>query len=357
MELFHVVFDLAIVLTVLSALLIAVILGVHWREDIRIGREANFRSATVPVVENYLAGSARLEEAVAALKKNPSLAFQLLIERSETPGPGETERLRSLFKAFPFAKQAIAELRSPRWDIRLQNAQTLGYMRDESAIPELLKALEDEVPEVRLAAAQSLALLGCPDAVKPILLHLDIPGKIPPDRVVEVLITLGAPALEPLLGFLDHPQISEKALAMAVKACGMPGARQAVPRLLEALRHKTAEVRFNAVDALAVMGDSTAIDPITRLAEDPDAGVRNQVMRALGLLEASDHVPLLVRTMNDPAWEVRLSAARSLYQLGHAGKEALENAAGNPPDSFARSVSRQILQEHGDLPATAMPLL
>ena len=164
MDLFDIFLPLAVVFTVLSILLIVVILGLHGWEDLRICRETDFRKTAAPVVKNCLVGSARLEEAVAVLKKNPPAALQLLLEQSEALGPGETERLRALFRSFPFKRQMLAGLKNRSRDTRLQNAQLLGYLRDESAIPDLLEALNDEAPDVRLAAAQSLATLGHSDA-------------------------------------------------------------------------------------------------------------------------------------------------------------------------------------------------
>jgi len=164
MGLFDIFFPLAVVFTVLSILLIFVILGLRLWGDLRIRREADFRKIATPVVKNCLAGSVRLEEAVAVLKKNPPIALQLLLEQSEALEPGKIECLQAMFRSFPYKEQMLAGLKSHSRDIRLQNAQLLGYLRDESAIPDLLKALNDEAPDVRLAAAQSLTKLGYSDA-------------------------------------------------------------------------------------------------------------------------------------------------------------------------------------------------
>jgi HEAT repeat protein len=352
MELFTIVHAFAILFTILSALLVAVILGLHLWKDIRLGREAGFRHATEPMVKAFLAGSARHTEVVAALKKNPSTALHLLLDLSEAAGPKEIEPLRNLFRSFPCLPQMLAGLKHRHEATRLQNAQRLGYFRDESAIADLMKTLDDESPAVRLAAAQSLALLGCSDAAKPILLNPNFVGEMPQDRMVEVLVQFGSGAIEPLLAVLNNPQTPDRTLAIALKASGLLRASRAVPRLIEALQHKVADIRLNAVSALASIGDASVIDPISRHAQDTDTAVRSEVMASLGVLRATDHIPLLVRALHDPAWEVRLSAARALYQMGNIGREALEKVTGHQADPLARNISRQVLQEHGhDLPA------
>jgi|GEM_PF-1688361 len=347
MELFSIVHALALLFTILSALLVAVILGVHLREDLRLRQVAAFRRIAEPLVKNYLAGNAPLTEATAELKKEPRLALSLLLELSEAAGPKELKPLRDLGQSMSYLASMRAGLQHGDEAVRLQNAHGLGYLRDESAIPDLMKALEDKSPKVRLTAAQSLALLGCPDAVKKILLNPEFSGEMPRERVVEVLVQFGAAAVKPVVEVLEDPQTSGKTLAIAVQTCGMLHAQPAVPRLVEILQHKSPQIRLNAVCALAAIGSPKAITPIARLAEDPDPDVKSDVMFSLGILEAADQIPLVVRALNDPTWGVRLSAAQALEQMGQAGRKALEAEAGRGEESPARNVSRQVLQEQG----------
>lgn len=347
MNLLTIVLYAAVVLTILSILLVAIIIGVHLVADRHARRDAEFRKAAEPAVKGYLAGSEPMAKAVAELKKDPPNALNLLVELSEDLGPGGRDRLHALFADFPFVQQELLALKSRRWDSRLRGAELLGYLGDKAAIPGLLDALKDEILAVRLAAAQSLADLGCSEAVSPILVALDVPGEMPQRRVAEVLFELGPPAIDPILTILQNPETPDSELSIAVRVSGMLHADRALPRLVELLQYQVMEVRLNCVRALASIGDSSAIPPISRLAEDPDWEVRNSVMHALGHMRSKDHLPLLVRGLTDLAWWVRYSAAESLYQLGDAGLEALKNAARHQVDRYARDISRQILQEHG----------
>jgi HEAT repeat protein len=347
MNLLDTVISISVVLTILSLLLLLIIVGVHLFADRHARREADFRKTAEPAVESYFADPARLEAAVAELKKDPKNALKLLVERSEALGPEERERLHPLFAAFPFVQQELAGLKSRRWDARLRSAEFLGYQGDKCAIPGLLEALKDETLAVRLAAAESLASLGGSDTVKPILIALDAPGEMPQRQVAEVLFEFGPRAAAPILTILNDPETTDSQLIIAVRVSGMLHEVRAVPRLVELLKHQVMEVRLNSVRALASIGDRSAILPIARLGEDPAWEVRNSVMHALGHMRAVDHVPLLVQGLADIAWWVRYSAAEALYQLGDDGMKALKNAAELHVDRYARDISRQILQEHG----------
>jgi len=347
MELFSIVHALALLFTTLSVLLVAVILGVHLREDFRLRHVIVFRRIAEPLVKKYLAGNAPLTEATAELKKEPRLALSLFLDLSEAAGPKEIKPLRDLGKSLSYLPALRAGLQRGDEAARLQKAHCLGYLRDEAAIPDLMKALEDKSPKVRLTAAQSLALLGCTDAVKKILQNPEFAGEMPRERVVEVLVQFGSEAVKPVVEVLEDPQTSGKTLAIAVQTCGMLHAQTAVPRLVEILQHKSPQIRLNAVCALAAIGSPKAVTPIARLAEDPEPDVKSDVMFSLGILKATDQIPLVVRALNDPTWGVRLSAAQALCQMGLAGRKALEAEADRGEESPARNVSRQVLQEEG----------
>jgi hypothetical protein len=354
MNFLTVALNISIALTILSLLLILIIVGLHLIKNRDARREEEFRRTAVPTVRRFLAGSGHLETVITILAKAPTRALNLLIEFSEaTTGNRNDERLKAVFEAFPFVERELAALKSRRANTRVRNAQLLGYLRDESAVPALLEALEDEILAVRLAAAQSLARLGAAEAVGPIMKALDIPGEMPQRRVAEAVAELGPRAIAPTLAILNEPTTSESQLAVAARVCGLLHADKAVPRLVDLLKNNSLEVRLNSVRALAAIGDSSAIPAIARLAKDPAWEVRTCVMRALGYLQAEDQVPTLADGLADLTWWVRFSAAQALYQAGGAGREVLKNAATHHLDSFSRDISRQVLQEQGLHPTPA----
>lgn len=341
----------AATLTILSLLLLLLIIVLRLVTERRARGEAAFRRQAGAFVTEYLAGSEILDETSMELKKDPGNALRLLMGLYETVDERGRERLHRLIASVPFVRHELEALRGRDWERRLHAAEHLGYLGDDQVIPDLMHALRDEMLPVRMAAAHSLARLGCTDAAEPILLALDVPGEVSQRRVAEVLHELGPGVASPILAVLDNPQNLESQLAIAIRVAGMLGTDRAVHRLQELLQHASPEIRLNSIRSLASIGDRTAVPAIAALATDPEWEVRNAAVQALGRLRATEHHPLLLEALADRSWWVRYSAAKALWESGPGGVDALNNAAEHHVDAFARDVSRQVLQEHGFLQA------
>ena len=71
----------------------------------------------------------------------------------------------------------------------------------------------------------------------------------------------------------------------AISALGEPS----IPPLLELLRHKEWKIRLRAVEALALLKPSTAVEPLLDLiVNDPDTAVRQDAIRAIGEIGKSE---------------------------------------------------------------------
>jgi HEAT repeat protein len=79
------------------------------------------------------------------------------------------ERAREAFIKHDYLDEATRILRTADAPAeRAAAARSLGYVQDKSTTPHLIAALEDDVPEVRRAAVESLAELRDPAAVQPL---------------------------------------------------------------------------------------------------------------------------------------------------------------------------------------------
>ncbi|MBA2732110.1 MAG: HEAT repeat domain-containing protein, partial [Acidobacteria bacterium] len=79
------------------------------------------------------------------------------------------ERAREAFIKHDYLDEATRILRTADAPAeRAAAARSLGYVQDKSTTPHLIAALEDDVPEVRRAAVESLAELRDPTAVQPL---------------------------------------------------------------------------------------------------------------------------------------------------------------------------------------------
>jgi len=348
--------DTAVLLAVLSLALLAVIVAVRWHADRADRRTAAFRCRAQPEITAYLEKRRGLPPVVKILQTEPARALDLLMEISAGLAPDARGALRALFAALPVRARELAALQSSRWPRRRRAAERLGYLGDGVAVAGLLDALHDPVLDVRFTAARSLALHGEIRAIAPILLAFDIPGDMNQRRVAETLLDFGADAVRPLLDILanrDH-HYSDNAIDVAARVLGLLRAREAVAPLTALLDHADFRVRLNAARSLGLIGDAAAATAVARLAGDHQWEVRNVALQALGRLGGTRHLETIAAGLRDESWWVRFSAAQALWQLGQPGREALTAAMTRSPDRYARDMSRQTLEEHGALAASAI---
>jgi HEAT repeat protein len=130
----------------------------------------------------------------------------------------------------------------------------------------------------------------------------------------------GEPELALVLRALDDdaPEVAE----FAALAIAQIGGEQAIARLRRALSHRFPEVRFQAAAGLAELIPDEAVADLVPLLADPDAEVRAQVVAALGVLAEPHLVGHLAGVLDDDHPNVRLEAAIALGHFGDARAEA-----------------------------------
>ena len=192
---------------------------------------------------------------------------------------------------------ATAGLAAEHYTRRLAAALTLGIVADASVVPDLCRALSDQIAAVRAAAGEALLRLG------------------PDPRCADRAASL-----------LDDPSPQVRAVAVALIAINHP---EPATLLARAASDSTPEVRCELARHLGKLriGDQDL------LLADPDHGVR-----LLAVLSAQpQHMPALRRALaRDPRPEIRRAAARKLAAIGGqaAGEPLL--AALEDPNALVR---------------------
>lgn len=344
MNLFHLIKIIAVAFTLASLLLLGLIIILRAVSASRARRREEFCRRVMAHLGAYLAGEEGREPLLAQLAKDRPLALELLMEQSELLRADGREKLRPIFSGLSFLQGELLRLNSRHWPSRLRAAERLGYLGEESSLNPLKTALMDPVLDVRLAAARSLARIGCAEAVIPVIRSLDLPHEISHRRIAEILSLLGPKAEKPLLDILGERSFGGSALCIAARTAGLIRLHNSAPLLAALLDHPSEEVRLNAVRALGSLKPSPSpVDAIGRLSEDPSWEIRSAVMHALGRLGNLDSVPILLRGLGDPEWWVRHHAADSLLLLGPPGLDALRDASEKHVDAYARDLCREVL--------------
>ena len=128
------------------------------------------------------------------------------------------------------------------------------------------------------------------------------------DRVRAALVGIGAPAVKPLLKFLDVEGTDLKGVAISV--LGDLKDKRAAGPLRKLLSHKEYHIREGAEKALAKIGPADMSDVKAAL-KDKDPKKREAAVQMLRKLPG-DNTDLLVAALKDKAWTVRYWAAIGL---------------------------------------------
>jgi HEAT repeat protein len=134
------------------------------------------------------------------------------------------------------------------------------------------------------------------------------------------------PPLRPTIdaALRDVGSTDPKYRAMAAEALGgapEDRAAEAALGLSTLIRDEDAEVRWNAAQALGLLGGPEAAAALVRAADDADRSVRIRVLDALCRLEHAGAEPIAARASEDPDVAVREASASALVRL--AGARAL----------------------------------
>ena len=201
--------------------------------------------------------------------------------------------------------------------IRANTIEVIAATKQTSLMPKVKRLLKDESVPVGFAAALAIG---------------DLEYSLAKSSVEKLLkdenenIRIAAAYAMSRLGSPDSFEVFRKAIASdnqtvranAALLLGKSGDKSTLKFLYWALRHKDSgdKVRFNAVEAIARLGDERILPKLRAMgisgyADDRVVGVR--AMGALGTPTAKD---ILVTMLDDDILEVRLAAAEQLGKLG-----------------------------------------
>ncbi len=237
----------------------------------------------------------------------------------------------------------IAALKDEDWGIREDAALALGESRDPRGVCPLIETLRDSDQAVKAAAATALTAIGGP-AVVDLSYCLQDPDLSVQEAAASILSTIADErVLEPLhsalvsqdwvvrmhaaraVGRLGNPQSIETLVLLlqdkvpavrdeAIAALVSIG-ESAVAPLVEALENQDWRIRLRATEALCVLKSQTAVKPLVRLLQhDPDTVVRQEAARALGNIGDSTTVDALLGVIEEPRLQVR--AIEALGKIG-----------------------------------------
>ena len=211
----------------------------------------------------------------------------------------------------------------------------------ERTVSFLLELLQDEAPEMRRTAAESLGKIGDPRALDSLLpLKHDPAAMVREASVVAVgrlkpTETDGVVALMALA--LEDPDESVRQAAVVAIGEVEPGPRLLRP-VVGLLRSSDPTIRRAVVRALQQIDSSRSVPALIAAGRDADAEVRQGIVAALGEWGGVTASPWIrARLAEDPSPGVRAEAAYRLGLLGDPeARVSLNTAIEKDPDNGVR---------------------
>jgi len=236
--------------------------------------------------------------------------------------------------AIPTFVKVIDDKRADE-QLRVVCAEALGRIGVE-AVPALEKAVRQQDPGVRKAAATALGVIG-PDASSAIPTLVSVFDDKDADEQLRVVCTraLGRIGVEavPALGMVVRHQDSgaRVAAARALRSIG-PEAATAIPSLVRVMQDESEEMRLREACAYALgrIG-SEALPALEQAVRDLDSDVRAAAATALRDGEAISALPVLAEILTDRKEEptLRSCCARRLGRMGPRAISGLMPALGD----------------------------
>jgi HEAT repeat protein len=280
---------------------------------------------------------------ILAVMKDPR-TIDILIE--STKDPDEDVRLRAVEilekKNDPRTIEPLIRLlKDTDEDVRVATARFLGKSGNPIVIDPLTAALGDLEWKVQEAAAAALIPFKDQRATRPLIVAMKdddvmIPAHkalaeigtstvellLPALKSVHEYIRIGAAnalglikderAVQPLIAAVGDPKGDVREAAVA--ALSKFGAISVEP-LIEALKNSNEDFRSGAADALGIIKDNRAVDPLIASLKDEESDVRESATRALGNIADPKTVEALIEALKDRDSDVRALAATALGNI------------------------------------------
>ncbi|MGD0088652.1 MAG: HEAT repeat domain-containing protein [Planctomycetota bacterium] len=236
----------------------------------------------------------------------------------------------------------------PKWTVAVTNA--LGYRKDTSDLPTLLKEAASDDDEVRAAAVHALALVGDKSATDAIAAAMAKGSDAAKRTATDAYLLLADKLAEK--GDKDSAlAMAKKMLAAqghvkcaAIITLGRAGGAAEVNTILDLMNDPDVKIRGAGVEALNVMTSKEATKAIAEKVKTANPDLKVTLLRALTTRADKDTLPTFVAAAEDADENVKTEAVKGLAVVGDASVIPLllkvSVAAGKPQEAARFSLDR-----------------
>ena len=285
-----------------------------------------------------------LGDMVAALQQTQTASIELAFERLSSSEEGERVLAIEVVgwgRSPGCVEAAVHALGDPSAPVRRAAVASLGRLRDPSAAVALNKALVDPDPDVRVGAVNALGVIDDESVLGSLVTALKDPEPRVREMASEVLTEWSSPAVARRLAeVLAVPSQRDSASGLLMRI-----GPASVELLIDVLRQGNQVLtpivggllqrivgfedllgrfsspdpdrRLRAVEAVAAIGGSPAVDALIGMLSDRDERIRIRSAQLLGALgDRRAEQPIRQAALEDPVPEVVQAAAETLARLG-----------------------------------------
>ena len=263
-----------------------------------------------------------------AVRKSDMATVGLVVDNLERYEAGIRDRVLLLLEQEGVVDSYISQLKGKDIEQKKIAAQKLALIGSPQAVRPLVEAIADKNEEVRLVAAAALKRIKDPAGIEPLIRTLKEPMKWLPARIAEVLVELGPLAVPTLVAGLGDPDPEYR--GYIIEILGEIGDAGCLDPLTGQLQAADAVVRAKAVTAIGSIGGWEAVQALLAALADADPKVRLQAVLALRRSGDQSAAAGLARAAGDRDKLVRSNAVDALGRLGEPGLVALQQIAVDP---------------------------
>jgi HEAT repeat protein len=224
----------------------------------------------------------------------------------------------------------------------------ISKSRPERAFESLIKALDNEDPEVRRLAAESLELFDLEKAINPLIDALKSEDPIVRRFAARALGQIGPEkaqrAEQPLIDDLIFDNIGS-VREEAARALGKINSKNAIEPLVDALMDENNGGRSGAAEALGQLKADIAIDYLIISLTDTDEFTRLAAAKALGKIKPKKAILPLFDTLYDWNRFVKVEAINALNEICTEEDEAQLKTLLDSENEFIANLAFEILEK------------
>ncbi len=337
-----------LIASLLAAASLVIVTGLILARAVR-ERRSPAREHRRRAFERTLLGQGEGEAAPGPVTPWMIRVFADLLERTNDPARRAAILERADALGIPARMRRDLRTRLARY--RSAAAAVLAEFPDEETVAALTAALGDRHPDVRLAAALSLARLERAPPAAELLDRLGLGTREPSGLVIALFDDIARAHPGQIVKLVELPGVPANVRAAAIDAMSASRDRRFVDLLSRLARDAAADApelpRY--LEELGELGDPAAGPTVRRWLDGPDPTARAAAAQAAGLLRLKDAGPRLAELLGDGDWWVRFRASEALLELGEDGTKLLALAAAQGRQA-ARETAAIALAERGLAP-------